>query len=84
MNITDYKKVKNFDTLNSTQNVKVEKINGTPALTIKKHDPDTGADTGDSDQMGIDVKALELRVADLRAQIDNISELITDAKAVMK
>ena len=80
MNITDYKAIKD----QGGDNVVVSLINGTPALTIKKYNPDTGELLNNTDQVGIDVAALKLRVADMLIQIDNINELISDAEALSK
>ena len=78
MVITDYKTVK----ASGNGNVKVSLINGTPALTIKKYNPDTGELLNNVDELGIDINALKAQAENLQSQIDNINELIKDAKAL--
>ena len=84
MNITDYKTIKELDTKNSTENVKVTLINDTPALTIKKYNPDTGDKLENVDQIGIDIPGLKKQVESMENQIDNIKELIADAEALIE
>ena len=83
MNITDYKTIKAANAKNNTENVKVMLVNGTPALTIKKYNPNTGELLNDVDEMGIDVSALKKKVVELQNQIDNVNELIADAEALL-
>ena len=84
MNIIDYKTNKALDTKNKTENVKITLVNGTPALTLKKYNPDTGIVLDDVDQIGIDVDALKKKVAELQRQIDNVNELIADAEDLVE
>ena len=83
MDILNYKKVKEFDAINNTENVKVSLINGTPALTVKKYNTFTGELLTDTEQISIDVTALGKQVENLQEQIDSLNELIIDANALI-
>ena len=84
MNITDYKRVKEYDGAHGEKNVDLKLINNTPALVLKNYNPDTGELLANETEIAVDVKALKARVADLQNQIDNINELIADAEALIK
>ena len=84
MNITDYKTTKKLDAKNKTSNVTVLLVNGTPALRIKKYNPDTGLFLNEETEISVDVTALKKQVANLQLQIENINELITDAEALIE
>ena len=84
MNITDYKKVKEYDKKHKKNNVTLKLINNTPALVLKNYNPDTGELLSNETEIPVDVKALRTRVADLQTQIDNINEFIADAEALTK
>ena len=84
MNITDYKKVKEYDGAHGEKNVDLKLINNTPSLILKNYNPDTGELLANETEIAVDVKALRTRVTDLQNQIDNINELIADAEALTK
>jgi len=84
MNMTDYKKVKEYDTEHDVGNATVKLINNIPALILKNYNPDTGELLVNETEIMVDVKALKARVDDLQNQIDNINELIADAEALTK
>ena len=82
MIITDYKTIKEYDEANNTNNVSVVLVNGTPALRIKKYNPDTGEVLKDETEIGLNIDALKKQATSLQVQIDNINELIKDAEAL--
>ena len=82
MNFVDYKKLKELDIQNETENVKVLLVNGTPALRFKKYNPDTGDLLNDVGEAGIDVPGWKKTIEELQRQIEGINELIDDAEAL--
>ena len=82
MNITDYKTIKATDVKNGAENVKVSLINGTPALTVQKYNPDTGEVLNNVDEISIDINSLRKQVEAFQNNIDNLNELIADAEAL--
>ncbi len=82
MKITDYKKRKEEDAKNGTENVKVLLVNGRPALQFKQYSPDTGELLNDLGEGGLDVIALRKEVETRKIEIENINELIEDAEAL--
>ncbi len=82
MNIKDYKKVKAYDKIHHTENVKVLKVNNRPMLRFKQHNPDTGVDLGCEGEGVIDIVALELHILNLQEEMDSVKALVKDAKAL--
>ncbi len=82
MKLTDYKEIKELDAANNTNNVTVLLVNGTPALRMKKYSPDTGELLNDEMEIGLDVVAMKKQAAELQSNLNNLNELIKDAKAL--